>query len=54
MIDFEPIGEISNPSPPFIGMCNDDDFVTAVDKFLERDEHLAEDGGVRILTVDNW
>lgn len=35
MVDFEPIGKIPNSSPSFIGMCDDDDFVTTIDQFLE-------------------
>lgn len=33
MIDLETIREISNTSPPFIGVRDDDDFVAAIDEF---------------------
>lgn len=33
VVDFEAIGKISNSSPPFICMSDNNDFVTAVDQF---------------------
>jgi len=38
MVDFEAIGEISNSGPSFVRMGDDDDFMSAIDKFLKRDE----------------
>jgi hypothetical protein len=36
MVHLQPIGQIADACPSFIGMCDDDDFVAAVDKFLKR------------------
>ena len=33
MVDFEAIGKIPDTGPSFVGMGDDDDFVTAVDEF---------------------
>jgi len=39
MVDFEAVGEIPNSGPSFIRMGNDDDFMSAINKFLKRDEY---------------
>lgn len=35
VIDLETISEVANPGPPFVCMCNDNDFVASVYEFLE-------------------
>jgi hypothetical protein len=35
VVHFETIGKISNSGPPFVCMSDDDNFMTAVDQFLE-------------------
>jgi hypothetical protein len=35
VVHFETIGKISNSCPPFVCMSDDNDFMTAVDQFLE-------------------
>ena len=42
MVDLETVGKISNPSASFISVCDDDDFMAAVDKFLEPNEYEVE------------
>lgn len=32
MVDFQPVGEIPNAGPPFVGVRDDDYFVPAVDQ----------------------
>lgn len=39
MVDFEAIGEISNSGPSFVRMGDNDDFMSAIDEFLKRDEY---------------
>lgn len=39
MVNLETIGQVSNPGPPFICMCNDNDFMAAVYEFLELNEY---------------
>ena len=34
MVDFQPVGEISNTGPSFICVGDDDDFMSAVNEFL--------------------
>lgn len=36
IVDLEPISEISHARPSGIGMRNDDDFVSAIDEFLQQ------------------
>ena len=32
MIYLQTVGKIANPSPPFVSMCDNDDFVTSIDE----------------------
>lgn len=36
MVDFEAIGKVSDSGAAFVGMCDNDDFVTSVNEFLVR------------------
>lgn len=39
MVNLKTIGQVSNPSPSFICVCDDNDFVAAVYEFLGFDEY---------------
>jgi len=36
IIDFDPVGEVSDAGSTLVCVCDDDDFVTTVDEFLLR------------------
>lgn len=53
VVNLEPIGKVPDPSASFVGMGDDNDFVTAINKFL-RPMSIASVKGISDHTVDNW
>lgn len=52
VVDLESIRQVSNTCPASVGVCNDDDFVTAIDEFTGQLVHVAlHSPGLRIEVV---
>lgn len=53
VVDLEAIGQVTDAFSASVGMCNDDDLVSAIDEFLGL---LEDDGGMgrSRLALDNW
>lgn len=56
MVDLEAIGKVSNPGASFVGMSDDDDFVSTINEFLPPNEYvLVIRGYVSLrLTIDRY
>lgn len=54
MVDFEAIGKVSDSGAAFVGMCDNDDFVTSVNEFLVRLASCMWPNEKGRRTVDNW
>lgn len=53
VVDFEAVGQVSNAFSTIVRMCDDDDFVSTIDKFLPVLGKYRVKAPSR-LTLDNW
>jgi hypothetical protein len=54
VIHFEAICKISNSGAPFVCMSDDNDFMPAVDQFLNTNKQLYHMKGASVHTDDSW